>query len=146
MRGDRPSLVTGFGSEVTDDGVISPFTSWDSRTWSLDSSRVSTARITLELGLERRHGRSAFPSQTWPSYRRYSLYVGHRSRDMTDHAHPPRDAVDWEHPDFCPFCGTELVDGGAGFIDHVGRSPECRDRFAVWRERVAKDIGGEWGG
>lgn len=65
---------------------------------------------------------------------------------MTSHSHPSRDSPDWEHPDYCPFCGTRLANGGAGFIDHLEAAPECRKRFEVWRERVTEDIGGEWGG
>ncbi len=60
--------------------------------------------------------------------------------------HPPRDSPAWDHPDFCPFCGTALADGGAGFIDHLGNAPDCRERFEAWRAAVVDDIGGEWGG
>lgn len=52
----------------------------------------------------------------------------------------------WEDPDCCPFCGSELADGGAGFIDHTDESLTCKERFEVWREGVVDDIGGEWSG
>ncbi|MFB6171194.1 MAG: hypothetical protein ABEJ23_01585 [Haloarculaceae archaeon] len=65
---------------------------------------------------------------------------------MTDHEHPPRDSPDWDRPDFCPFCGAELADGGAGFVDHVADAPTCRERFEAWREQVGGDVGGEWSG
>lgn len=63
-----------------------------------------------------------------------------------DEAHPSRESPDWERPDYCPFCGVELADSGAGFVDHVAASPVCEERFEAWREAVADDIGGEWGG
>lgn len=53
---------------------------------------------------------------------------------------------DWEHPDRCPFCGSELADGGAGFIDHTDESLACKGRFEVWRDGIVDDIGGEWSG
>lgn len=68
------------------------------------------------------------------------------SDDMTEHSHPSPDLPDWNRPDFCPFCGAELTDGGGGFIDHLDDAPECEERFAVWRQRITEDIGGEWGG
>lgn len=58
----------------------------------------------------------------------------------------PSNEPDWDRPDFCPFCGAKLVDGGLGFIDHLETAPDCRERFEAWRERIAEDIGGEWGG
>lgn len=63
---------------------------------------------------------------------------------LTDRS--PRDATAWDDPDRCPFCGARLADGGSGFIDHTRESPGCRARFDVWREAVADDIGGDWGG
>ncbi|WP_255151383.1 DUF7501 family protein [Halorarius halobius] len=56
------------------------------------------------------------------------------------------DAPAWDDPDYCPFCGTRLTSGGAGFIDHLEASPDCETRFAEWLEHVRDDIGGEWGG
>jgi hypothetical protein len=56
------------------------------------------------------------------------------------------EATDWDDPDVCPFCGTRLVDGGAGFIDHIEESEPCRLGFEEWRENVAGDVGGEWSG
>lgn len=53
---------------------------------------------------------------------------------------------DWGDPDYCPFCGAELTDGGAGFMDHVEAAPECNERFEAWLEAIRDDIGGEWGG
>lgn len=64
---------------------------------------------------------------------------------MTDE-HPPRGSSDWANPDLCPFCGTELRDGGAGFMEHIDEESVCYDRFYAWREQIADDIGGEWGG
>lgn len=65
---------------------------------------------------------------------------------MSNYSHPSQDSPDWERPDFCPFCGGELTDGGPGFIDHLEDAPGCRERFESWRELVVEDIGGEWGG
>lgn len=65
---------------------------------------------------------------------------------MATYTHPGRDSPDWERPDFCPFCGTELANGGAGFIDHIDESTTCRERFEVWREQVIEDIHGDWSG
>lgn len=65
---------------------------------------------------------------------------------MSDHDHPSPDSPDWDNPDFCPFCGAALRDGGAGFVEHVEDAPDCRERFEAWRENVAGDVGGEWGG
>ncbi|WP_255198474.1 DUF7501 family protein [Halorarius litoreus] len=52
----------------------------------------------------------------------------------------------WNDPDYCPFCGAELTDAGAGFIDHVDANAECGERFEAWLEAIRDDIGGEWGG
>lgn len=65
---------------------------------------------------------------------------------MASHSHPPSESPEWERPDFCPFCGTELRDGGPGFIEHIEDAPTCKERFDVWRQRVVEDIGSEWGG
>ena len=65
---------------------------------------------------------------------------------MSDHDHPQKDSPDWDHPDYCPFCGAALTDGGAGFVDHVAESPACAERFEAWRENVADDVAGDWGG
>lgn len=65
---------------------------------------------------------------------------------MSSPDHPPRESDNWSNPDLCPFCGAQLEDGGAGFIDHVEESPVCKDRFDAWKERIRDDIGGEWGG
>lgn len=46
----------------------------------------------------------------------------------------------------CPFCSAEVTDPGAGFVDHLAESHSCADAFDDWREAVAGDIGGEWGG
>lgn len=64
---------------------------------------------------------------------------------MTPNSSSDREAV-WNDPDYCPFCGTELADGGAGFIDHVDDAPECGERFDEWLEAIRDDIGGEWSG
>lgn len=60
--------------------------------------------------------------------------------------HPARSDPNWDDPDSCPFCGTELADGGAGFVDHIGEDDTCRERFEDWRENIVDDIGGEWSG
>ncbi|MDG5774892.1 hypothetical protein VB773_15540 [Haloarculaceae archaeon H-GB2-1] len=65
---------------------------------------------------------------------------------MSSHDHPAEASPEWDTPDFCPFCGTELTDLGAGFVDHLEDAPTCRTRFESWRENVAEDVGGEWGG
>ncbi|RKD97415.1 DUF7501 family protein [Halopiger aswanensis] len=67
---------------------------------------------------------------------------------MGDYEHPTRDSSAWDNPDFCPFCGRELSDGGPGFIDHVSSDEHatCRQRFEQWRENVVTDIGDEWSG
>ena len=51
-----------------------------------------------------------------------------------------------ETMDYCPFCGVELADLGGPFMDHIEESPDCRERFDLWRENVAGDMGGEWSG
>jgi|GEM_PF-480419 len=56
------------------------------------------------------------------------------------------EATDWDDPETCPFCGTHLVDGGAGFMDHIAESEPCRLGFEQWRENIAGDVGGEWSG
>ncbi|MFB6184854.1 MAG: hypothetical protein ABEI96_09895 [Haloarculaceae archaeon] len=65
---------------------------------------------------------------------------------MPSDSHPSPDSPDWNHPDYCPFCGAALADGGAGFIDHVDAHPTCKDRFEAWRERIVDDVDGEWSG
>lgn len=52
----------------------------------------------------------------------------------------------WNRPDYCPFCGAELDDPGAGFIDHLKQSDECASEFETWRQAIAGDIEGEWSG
>lgn len=54
--------------------------------------------------------------------------------------------LNWSDPNTCPFCGSELADPGAGFIDHIDASPECESGFDVWKDNVAGDLGGEWSG
>ena len=65
---------------------------------------------------------------------------------MPPHSHPPRESPDWTDPDFCPFCGEKLTDGGGGFIDHIEEAPACEERFESWREGIVDDIDGEWSG
>jgi len=55
-------------------------------------------------------------------------------------------ARNWSDPTTCPFCGDALADPGAGFVDHLGASPDCEARFDVWRDNVARDVRGEWAG
>lgn len=52
----------------------------------------------------------------------------------------------WDDPNRCPFCGEAIANGGPAFIEHVKREPACETDFAEWRDSVADDIGGEWGG
>ncbi len=54
--------------------------------------------------------------------------------------------TNWADPATCPFCGGDLPDPGAGFVDHLGESPDCESGFEVWRENVAGDVAGEWSG
>lgn len=65
---------------------------------------------------------------------------------MSDYDHPSPDSPSWDNPDFCPFCGQRLLDGGPSFVEHIGKeeNASCRERFEQWRENVAGDIGGEW--
>jgi hypothetical protein len=60
--------------------------------------------------------------------------------------HPEPHDSNWDDPDFCPFCGAALTNGGAGFVDHIDEFETCKQRFEDWRENIAGDIGGEWGG
>lgn len=64
---------------------------------------------------------------------------------MTPHDTPDEHSG-WDDPDYCPFCGAALADGGAGFIDHVEETPDCDERFEAWLEAIRDDIDGEWGG
>ena len=52
----------------------------------------------------------------------------------------------WSDPSQCPFCDTALASPGAGFVDHLDDSDDCRTEFDVWRGRVADDLGGAWTG
>ncbi|WP_340101325.1 DUF7501 family protein [Salinibaculum salinum] len=67
---------------------------------------------------------------------------------MSDHVHPLSDAPNWDNPDYCPVCGQPLSDGGAGFVDHSQQeaTDTCQERFETWRENIAGDVNGEWGG
>ena len=49
-------------------------------------------------------------------------------------------------PRRCPFCESELASPGAGFVRHIEESPECRDAFETWRDRVTDDMRGGWAG
>jgi len=49
-------------------------------------------------------------------------------------------------PRRCPFCESELASPGAGFVRHIDESPECRDAFETWRDRVTDDMRGGWAG
>lgn len=64
----------------------------------------------------------------------------------SDDSHPPRDSDEWANPDLCAFCGEELRDGGAGFMEHIETAETCEARFEAWRENITGDIGGEWSG
>lgn len=63
---------------------------------------------------------------------------------MAHHDHPSPESAAWDTPDYCPFCGDELPDGGPGFYDHVQEQDNatCLERFDAWRENVVDDIGG----
>ncbi|WP_435153161.1 DUF7501 family protein [Haladaptatus sp. DFWS20] len=52
----------------------------------------------------------------------------------------------WTNPERCPFCDAGLEDGGWGFIAHVRANPQCSTEYDMWREQIAGDMGGEWGG
>lgn len=52
----------------------------------------------------------------------------------------------WSDPGTCPFCGSELPDPGAGFVDHLGASPDCEAYWDNWRENLAGDVRGGWAG
>lgn len=52
----------------------------------------------------------------------------------------------WSDPSTCPFCGSELANPGAGFVDHVTENPDCESGFDIWRENLVGDLVGEWGG
>ncbi|WP_254769193.1 DUF7501 family protein [Salinilacihabitans rarus] len=54
--------------------------------------------------------------------------------------------TNWSDPGTCPFCGGDLADPGAGFVDHLAESADCESSFGVWRENVAGDLAGEWSG
>lgn len=52
----------------------------------------------------------------------------------------------WNRPEYCPFCGQELNDPGAGFIDHLEDNEECAYEFDRWRAAIIDDVEGEWSG
>ncbi|WP_170977288.1 DUF7501 family protein [Halorussus salinisoli] len=55
-------------------------------------------------------------------------------------------ATTWNDPNDCPFCGNELQNPGAGFIDHIEANPDCEEGFETWRSQIADDICGGWSG
>jgi hypothetical protein len=57
-------------------------------------------------------------------------------------AETPTTRSRWSDPRQCPFCGSDLDDGGAGFVRHVEDRPECESRFETWRRRVGGDMAG----
>ncbi len=59
---------------------------------------------------------------------------------------PDTSTPTWSNPNVCPFCGTELADPGAGFVDHLTDSNDCKDGFEMWRGNIADDIAGGWSG
>lgn len=65
---------------------------------------------------------------------------------MPSDDHPSRESDNWANPDLCPFCGTRLTDGGAGFMDHIDEASVCEERFEAWKEQIRGDMGGEWSG
>ncbi|WP_431357802.1 DUF7501 family protein [Haloarcula marina] len=50
------------------------------------------------------------------------------------------------YPGLCPFCGTALRDGGAGFMEHIETADTCRERFEAWLENISGDMEGTWTG
>lgn len=54
--------------------------------------------------------------------------------------------TNWSDTSTCPFCGDALADPGAGFVDHLAESPDCDAGFTNWKENVAGDVVGGWGG
>lgn len=54
--------------------------------------------------------------------------------------------ADWSDPATCPYCGDELESAGAGFVDHVDENDPCKNEFDHWRDNIAGDLAGEWGG
>lgn len=54
--------------------------------------------------------------------------------------------TNWSDPDTCPFCGGELSDPGAGFVDHIDENDTCETHFENWRTNLADDLAGEWSG
>lgn len=67
---------------------------------------------------------------------------------MSDHEQPPPDAPSWDNPDYCPFCGEPLPDGGPGFVEHAEEpaNATCNARFEEWRRTVVDDVAGDWSG
>lgn len=54
--------------------------------------------------------------------------------------------TNWSDPWSCPFCEDDLADPGAGFMDHIEDSPDCKASFDQWRENVAGDVKAGWSG
>lgn len=54
--------------------------------------------------------------------------------------------TEWTDPVTCPFCGDQLSDPGAGFMEHIDENAECENGFDLWRENLAGDLAGEWTG
>ncbi|UWG50030.1 Uncharacterized protein AArcCO_0709 [Halalkaliarchaeum sp. AArc-CO] len=65
---------------------------------------------------------------------------------MSTKTTPPPPAPDWVAPSQCPFCEAALADPGAGFMEHLRENPTCERGFEQWRNNVADDMRGEWGG
>jgi len=59
---------------------------------------------------------------------------------------PSKTAQTWDEPGVCPFCMATLEDPGAGFMRHLEESPVCAEGFENWRDAVARDMRGGWGG
>jgi hypothetical protein len=59
------------------------------------------------------------------------------AREPTKHESDPHE---------CPFCGEYVASPGKGFMLHVEENPECDADFDAWRDRVADDVPGGWGG
>ena len=52
----------------------------------------------------------------------------------------------WGDTCTCPFCGDDLADPGAGFVDHIHERPDCESGFEIWRTNLSSDLVGEWSG
>ena len=78
--------------------------------------------------------------------RHIDSYVSTQKLEVNMSSAPDTSTPTWSNPNVCPFCGTELADPGAGFVDHLADSNGCKDGFELWRGNIADDIAGGWSG